>query len=154
MSDRGKVKGTLAAIHPTGRRRLSFREVVDCGQPAVYRQFGDSLLFVDGTLFDVLTPASPLKLGLKLPPKDPHFARRVVGIAATAAPTAPQALTGRRRCLTKRMTVPSAVDLKVTSSMRPRTKSRPRSVVSSPMSVCLSAKRSSWSPVPESDTVR
>ena len=53
VSDRGKVKGTLAAIHPTGRRRLSFREVVDCGQPAVYRQFGDSLLFVDGTLFDV-----------------------------------------------------------------------------------------------------
>ncbi len=80
MSDGRKVKGALATIDPTGRRRLSFREVVGSGQPAVYRQFGDSLLFVDGTLFDVRTPGSPIKLGLKLPPDDPHFARRAVGI--------------------------------------------------------------------------
>jgi hypothetical protein len=80
VSDRRKVKGALAAIHPTGRRRLSFREVVNSGRPAVYRQFGDSLLFVDGTLFDVLKPGSPIELGLKVPLEDPHFVRRAVGI--------------------------------------------------------------------------
>ena len=80
MSDRRKVKGALTAIHPTGRRRLSFREVIDSGRPAVFRQFGDSLLFVDGTVFDVIKPGSPIELGLKVPLEDPYFARRAVGI--------------------------------------------------------------------------
>ena len=80
MSDGRKVEGALAAIEPTGRRRLSFAEVIYTGRPAVYRQFGDALLYLDGTFFDVLRPGSPIELGLKVPLEDPHFARRAVGI--------------------------------------------------------------------------
>lgn len=51
MSDPQKAEKALAAIYPVGRRRLSFNEVVETGRPALYSQFGDALLFMDGVVF-------------------------------------------------------------------------------------------------------
>jgi hypothetical protein len=75
-----KAKKALAAIHPVGRHRLSFNEVIETGRPAVYSQFGDALLFMDGALFDVLKPGSPTELWRKVPRDDPRFAGRAIGI--------------------------------------------------------------------------
>jgi hypothetical protein len=75
-----KAKKALAAIHPAGRRRLSLNEVIETGRPAVYRQFGDALLFMDGKLFDVIEPGSPTELWRKALPDDPRFERRAIGI--------------------------------------------------------------------------
>ena len=80
MNDGRRVEGVLAALEPIGRRRFSLIEVIDAGRPAVYRPFGDALLYLDGTLFDVLQPGSPIELGLKVLLEDPHLERRAVGI--------------------------------------------------------------------------
>lgn len=34
-----------------GHRRLTFEEVLACRRPAVFRDFGDSLFFLDGQVF-------------------------------------------------------------------------------------------------------
>lgn len=70
----------MAAIYPTGRRLLSFKQVIASGRPAVYSQFGDALLFMDGVFFDVLDPGSPTELWRKMPPNDPGVANRAIGI--------------------------------------------------------------------------
>jgi hypothetical protein len=48
-------------------RRLTFEEVLAAGQPAVYRKFGDHLLYVHGRLFDMHEPAAPVEVSLTLP---------------------------------------------------------------------------------------
>ncbi len=80
MTERRTIEETLAAMHRVGRRGLTFEEVIEAGQPALYRQFGEALLFVDDTLFDVRTPSSPTKLRLAVPLQDPHIASHTVGI--------------------------------------------------------------------------
>jgi hypothetical protein len=78
--NRLKAKKALAAIHPVGRRLLSFKEVIESGRPAVYSQFGDALLYMDGVLFDVLDPGSPAELWHKVPADDSRLASHTVGI--------------------------------------------------------------------------
>jgi len=46
----------LLAEASTTRRRLSLSDVLCAGLPAVYRGYGDSLLFVDGTIYDASDP--------------------------------------------------------------------------------------------------
>ena len=67
-------------MRQTGRRRLALEEVVDAGRPAVYRRFGDELLFVDGTIFDVSGPGLPTELSLAVPLDHPRLAKHAVGI--------------------------------------------------------------------------
>ena len=50
MSDPQKTEKALAAIYPWGAAG-GFNEVVETGRPALYRQFGDALLFMDGVVF-------------------------------------------------------------------------------------------------------
>ncbi len=59
MSDDHQVPHTLAVMATAGRRRLTFEEVLAAGRPAVYRKFGDHLLYVGGRLFDVRRPEAP-----------------------------------------------------------------------------------------------
>ena len=54
----------LATAGSWGDRRLTFEEVLAAGQPAVYRKFGDHLLYVQGRLFDVQEPTAPIEVGL------------------------------------------------------------------------------------------
>ena len=55
MPDARFIKGLLAtASH--ARRRLSFDEVLEAGLPAVYQQYGERLLYLDGRIFDVSDP--------------------------------------------------------------------------------------------------
>jgi len=65
-----ELAGMLATSAWAGRR-LTFDEVVAAGRPAVYRKFGDHLLWVQGRLFDVREPAAPVEVGLA-PPSSPH----------------------------------------------------------------------------------
>jgi hypothetical protein len=84
VTDGQKVSGTLAIMAIAGRRRLTFEEVLAAGQPAVYREFGDHLLYVDGRFFDVREPGAPTPIdvgGSSLPAaNEPPDARRGVGI--------------------------------------------------------------------------
>jgi hypothetical protein len=57
--DDHEVPRTLATMATAGRRRLTFEEMLAAGRPAVYRQFGDHLLYVGGRLFDVRRPEEP-----------------------------------------------------------------------------------------------
>lgn len=45
-------------------RRLSLAEVVNAGLPAVYQQYGEQLLYVDGRIFDASDPSSPAEIAL------------------------------------------------------------------------------------------
>ena len=66
MTDDHQVPRTLAVMAIAGRRRLTFEEVLAAGRPAVYRQFGDDLLYVDGRLFDVRRPEAPTPIDVGL----------------------------------------------------------------------------------------
>ncbi len=57
----------LVITETWGGRRLTFEEVLAAGRPAVYRKFGDHLLYVQGRLFDVHEPTAPVEVGLSLP---------------------------------------------------------------------------------------
>jgi hypothetical protein len=70
VSDVQELAGTLAAMTRAGRRRLTFEEVLAAGQPAVYRQFGDHLLYIGGRLFEVRKTGSPIELEMILPRKE------------------------------------------------------------------------------------
>ncbi len=83
MTDDHQVPRTLAVMATAGRRRLTFEEVLAAGRPAVYRQFGDHLLFVDGRLFDVRRPEAPTPIDVGTPSRalDEHeHSRLSVGI--------------------------------------------------------------------------
>jgi hypothetical protein len=77
-----EVSGALATMAIAGRRRLTFEEVIAAGQPAVYRQFGDHLLYVEGRFFDVREPGAPtlIEVGASSSRRDAHAAHRGVGI--------------------------------------------------------------------------
>ena len=77
-----EVSGALATMAIAGRKRLTFEEVLVAGQPAVYRQFGDHLLYVDGRFFDVREPGAPtpIEVGASSSLRDAHAAHRAVGI--------------------------------------------------------------------------
>ncbi len=59
-----ELTGMLTKMAAAGRRRLTFDEVLAAGKPAVYRKFGDHLLYVGGRLFDVHEPDAPVEVGL------------------------------------------------------------------------------------------
>jgi len=77
-----ELEGTLAIMATEGRRRLTFEEVLASGQPAVYRRFGDHLLYVNGRFFDVHEPGAPVEVGLSARPEEPRpqIERHAVGI--------------------------------------------------------------------------
>jgi len=57
MSDTGFVEGVLAGAR-RARRRLSIEEVLEAGLPAVYEQYGERLLYLDGRILDASDPAA------------------------------------------------------------------------------------------------
>ena len=82
MLEGHEVSGALATMAVAGRRRLTFEEVLAAGQPAVYRKFGDHLLYIDGRFFDVREPAAPtpIEVGASSPQRDALAADHAVGI--------------------------------------------------------------------------
>ena len=70
MTDVQELAGALAEMAMAGRRRFTFEEVLAAGRPAMYRKFGEHLLYLSGRLFDVREPGSPIEVGLALPPKE------------------------------------------------------------------------------------
>lgn len=74
-----EAEGTTTAIRRPGRQ-LTLEEVVTVGRPALYLRFGEALLFVDNTIFDVREPGSPIKLSLEVSLDDPRIASHAVGI--------------------------------------------------------------------------
>jgi hypothetical protein len=82
VTDVQELAGALATVTTAGRKRLTFDEVLSAGQPAMYRSFGESLLYVGGRLFDIREPGSPIEVGLALPPQGraPAVADRAVTV--------------------------------------------------------------------------
>ena len=76
VTDPHKIERTLAAMRPAGRRLLSLKDVIESGRPAVYRRFGDELLFMDGTLYDVGQASRPTELEVQTPLHDPTLRER------------------------------------------------------------------------------
>jgi hypothetical protein len=63
-----------------GRKMLSFDEVMASDRPAVFREFGDSLLYVDGRVY-ILNGIDLLGDPEIAPPVlDPEYSVRAVGI--------------------------------------------------------------------------
>ena len=56
MANGHKLKGVLAKAR-RAPRRLSLADVVSVGLPAVYQQFGDQLIYADGSIFDAGDPS-------------------------------------------------------------------------------------------------
>ena len=61
MIDARQVESVLSQTG-RARRRLSLVDVVSVGLPAVYQQFGEQLLYVDGTIFDASDPSLPSEI--------------------------------------------------------------------------------------------
>lgn len=61
MIDVRQVESVLAHAGHT-RRKLSLVDVVSVGLPAVYQQFGEQLLYMDGTIFDASDPSVPAEI--------------------------------------------------------------------------------------------
>ncbi len=80
MGETSSLEGTLATLRTTGRRPLGLEEVVASGLPAIYSRYGEVLLFMNGTIFDVREPQTPSELRLGSPLNDPAIAGQVVGI--------------------------------------------------------------------------
>lgn len=70
MTDVQELAGALAEMATAGRRRFTFEEVLAAGQPAMYRKFGDHLLFLDGRVFDVGQPSAPIEVGVASRPEE------------------------------------------------------------------------------------
>ena len=66
MPDHGTLRKTLAETR-TSRRRLGFAEMVEAGLPATFLDFGESLIFIDGRLFDAQRPEAVVELALDGP---------------------------------------------------------------------------------------
>jgi hypothetical protein len=80
MGETRRLEATLAALRTTGRRPLALDEVVAIGRPAIYSRYGEALLFMNGTIFDVREPFAPSELSLGVPLNDPAVVRHAVGI--------------------------------------------------------------------------
>jgi hypothetical protein len=61
MIDARQVERVLSQTS-RARRKLSLADVVSVGVPAVYQQFGEQLLYVDGTIFDASDPSLPSEI--------------------------------------------------------------------------------------------
>ena len=57
MADTRQVATALAETDHA-RRRLSLEDVLKAGLPAVFREFGEQLLFMDGRFYDASDPGS------------------------------------------------------------------------------------------------
>ena len=83
MTDDTRSRARWPIMATAGRRRLTFEEVLAAGRPAVYRKFGDHLLYVGGRLFDVREPErrhrSRSAIAVAAPDEHEH-ARLSVGI--------------------------------------------------------------------------
>ncbi len=75
MSGAGFIQGVLAGA-TRARRRLSIQEVLEAGLPAVYQQYGDRLIYLDGRILDVSDPAAPAEV-VVISPDSPDAARQV-----------------------------------------------------------------------------
>jgi hypothetical protein len=75
-----RIPITKGAVSLSGRRALSLAQVRSVGLPAVYLRFGDALLYLDETLFDLNEP-DPGSPTLFCPPVlDATILQRAVGI--------------------------------------------------------------------------
>jgi hypothetical protein len=63
MADGRRIERVLAKASRAGRR-LSLEEVRSAGLPAVYEEFGERLLYLDGAVFDASDPSSPAEVSL------------------------------------------------------------------------------------------
>jgi hypothetical protein len=71
----------LAQFEPEpGQRRLSAAEVLASGRPALFDDFGECLLFIDGQLLDLRAAALSLDGALLLEPLPERVLRAAVGI--------------------------------------------------------------------------
>ncbi len=63
-----------------GRKRLTFEEVLAARRPAVFEDFGDSLLFLDGEVFILRDIEHKGDIGATPPVLDPRLLVHAVGI--------------------------------------------------------------------------
>jgi hypothetical protein len=63
MAD-GRLIESVLVEASRAKRRLSFEEVLEAGLPAVYQQYGDRLLYMDGRIFDASDPSSLAEIPL------------------------------------------------------------------------------------------
>ena len=63
MADARPIERVFAEAS-RGKRRLSLEEVLQAGLPAVYQQYGDRLLYMDGTIFDATDPRAVTEIPL------------------------------------------------------------------------------------------
>ena len=62
-----------------GRRRLSFEEVVASGRTAVFQEFGDLLLYLEGTVFILKDADPPSDVQATTPVLEPRALVHAVG---------------------------------------------------------------------------
>ncbi len=63
MTGERRVESVFAEAS-RAKRRLSFEEVLEAGLPAVYQQFGEQLLYMDGRFFDARDPSALAEIPL------------------------------------------------------------------------------------------
>jgi hypothetical protein len=82
VTDVQELAGALAEVATAGRRRFTFDEVLAAGMPAMYRRFGDQLLFLGGRVFDVGQPGAPVEVGVAANPQErrPVVADRALSV--------------------------------------------------------------------------
>jgi hypothetical protein len=65
MTDGEQIERVFAEAS-RARHRLSLEEVLSAGLPALYREFGERLLYLDGVIFDASDSSSPSEIPLGL----------------------------------------------------------------------------------------
>jgi len=75
MTEGRLIEGVLAQAS-RGKHRLSLEEVLQAGLPAVYQQYGDRLLYLDGRIFDAADPRALAEIALMVT----GAATQVVGV--------------------------------------------------------------------------
>ena len=80
MGETSTLEIALASLRRTGRRPLALEEVVASGRPAIYARYGDVLLFMDGTIFDLHEASARNEPPSGSPVDDPAIVGQAVGI--------------------------------------------------------------------------
>jgi hypothetical protein len=80
MGETRTLEMALASLRRTGRRPLALEEVVASGRPAIYARYGDVLLFMDGTIFDLHEAYARNELPSGSPANGPATVDQAVGI--------------------------------------------------------------------------
>ena len=70
----------MAVLRQTGRLASDPGGGGVSGATRLVSRFGEALLFVDNTIFDVRRPGSPTEVALGVPLDDPHLGTHAVGI--------------------------------------------------------------------------